>query len=373
MADGLDSLARMFADLDPDIPILLLGPPGIGKSACAVLVAQYVEKKFPMDENGFPTVPCPAKVIDLACRLPEDILGLPFREKNITFYAPPLDIAEGSKDIWGDGQFVYVFDDLPTAQMSVQTATYRLFAERRTGSVELSPNARLIATGNRREDQSGAIVLPAALRNRMLIFEIEPDLMQWTLWYMNQGYSFDIPAFLRWKPEHFSKLPKSADEKGAYATPRSWVKVAKSLETAKRYDRVLQIASAAVGEGIAVEFKAFIDVQKDLPDPDAILDNPRSAVPSLPTKVDVLIAMMSMIANRAAKARGKRSENIQEKFISALAYLTQQNREYAGVAIDAYFAGGGNVPKIALCVKAMMQKDSNIKSLMSHIQCAIQI
>ena len=73
-----------------------------------------------------------------------------------------------------------------------------------------------------------ALVEELSQGRHQLRFEIEPDLMNWTIWYGNQGYPFDIPAFLRWRPEHFSKTPKTADEKGAFATPRSWEKVAKT-------------------------------------------------------------------------------------------------------------------------------------------------
>lgn len=351
-------------------------------SALAKLTARTIEDRQPIDAELGCRQPVQTIILDLACHLPEDINGVPtFLDVagggRVTIYAPPLKLYEGSEDYLEDRPCVIVFDDISNAQMSVQTATYRAMAEHETGSVKLGKNARIIATGNRREDKSGATVLPSALRNRLLIFEVEPDLMNWTRWWKHQDLPFEIPAFLRWKPEHFSRLPDTADSKGAFATPRSWEKVGRTLDVAMRHGMVREVAAAAVGEGVSIEFKAFIDVRKELPDPEEILANPQKAVPRVPRdRPDILIAMMTMLASHAGKIKGqsKRAQTIHGEFVEAIAYISQHNKEYCGVAVDAYWSAGGAIPKMAQYIRSPEgQKNPLVKNLLQHIQCAVDI
>ena len=55
-------------------------------------------------------------------------------------------------------------DDLAAASPAVQVAAFKLVLERRSGDCVLSPDVKIVATANRRDDKSGATTLPAALR-----------------------------------------------------------------------------------------------------------------------------------------------------------------------------------------------------------------
>jgi len=358
-------LAKLIASLPPEVTILLIGPPGIGKSSLARVVSELDAKRA----NCEPF----AKVCDLACYLPEDLLGVPFKEymkingaeQSVTKHAAPSWISELSiKDRVG----MLVLDDLPAAAKSVQVAAFRITEERAAGDKKFSDNVRIICTGNRREDKSGASTLPAALRNRMVILQIDPDLEEWAEWYAGMGYPGEIVSFLHFRPAHLSKLPKEADDNGAFATPRSWEKLAKCLDGAKANDMVYDVAKGLVGEGVAVEFSAFIRTVDDLPNPKDVLRDPEGVMPKPPTEPDQLIAIVSSIAEFAAKM--KRDDKT-KLFMLALAHICQDSFEYAGTAVSTFINRGGELRDIINCIKEN-KNNPNLSKLMRHLRSALK-
>jgi hypothetical protein len=180
--------------------------------------------------------------------LPEDLLGLPWREGDATIYAPPAWLRRLSGDRQPDGSVpgvkgVLVLDDLGAASPAVQTAAFKLVLERRSGDCWLSDGVKIIATTNRKEDKSGATTLPAALRNRCCIQELDVDANDWCIWAIQNNVPGDVSAFILFKPGHLSRLPKDADKVGAFATPRTWEMVGRSLEAAKANDAVYEVAA----------------------------------------------------------------------------------------------------------------------------------
>ena len=209
----------LFTAMPNKQSILLSGPPGIGKTA----LAEAVGEQMPADANGNAPV---VEVRDLCSHLPEDLLGLPWREGDSTIYAPPAWLRRLSGERQADGSVtgvngVLVLDDLGAASPAVQTAAFKLVLERRSGDCWLSDGVKIVATTNRKEDKSGATTLPAALRNRCCIQELDVDADEWCLWAAQNGVPGDVPAFIRFKPGHLSHLPKDADKAGAFATPRT--------------------------------------------------------------------------------------------------------------------------------------------------------
>ena len=149
----------------PNIQSMLMsGPPGIGKTALAEEVGALMGPDAIIE------------VRDLCSHLPEDLLGLPWREGQATFYAPPTWLWRLSQPgVVG----VLVLDDLGAASPAVQTAAFKLVLQRQSGDCTLAPGVKIIATTNRKEDKSGATTLPAALRNRCCIVELDVDPDEW--------------------------------------------------------------------------------------------------------------------------------------------------------------------------------------------------
>lgn len=326
------------------VSVVALGPPGVGKTACGRMLGdmmtEYVRSKNP---DASPAV---VKVLDLSSMLPEDLMGLPFRDNEVTRYCPQ----SWMHALCQEGAYgVLILDDLPAAASQVQVACRQVSLERRIHEMKLSDGIFVMITGNRREDKSAASTLPAHFRNSVVLLPFQPDFEGWESWYMDQGFDPEIPAFLRYKKEHFSRLPKDADEAGAFATPRTWSLLGQLLPSVS--DTVLpDIAAGLVGNGVASEYAAFRMVKRELVSPERVLEDPKAALPDLSImkgRPDRMIAVVTGLGELVARtAKGPKAQQILTKYLEALAYVTSKEREYVSVSISTFTACKGKMPEL---------------------------
>jgi AAA domain (dynein-related subfamily) len=340
--------ANLISRLRKETSVLLLGAPGLGKSSLA-----YEIGKLDKTDNIY--------CCDLGCHLPEDLLGLPYRKDGYTTYDPPEWLNR-----FKSGPGVLIFDDLAVADQRVQTAVFRLVQERATSTFTLSKETRIIATANRREDKSGASVLPAALRNRMLILTLDADIFEWSSWARSNGVYAPLIDFLNFKPSLLSTYPKDADTIGAFATPRSWANLGKELVHIGEQSLKLssELYSGFVGSGPAGEFRTYLKVLRDFPDPRGILMDPEGKLPHPPKEPDILISLVSTLGLMAASLRSE-DPKIQFKLLKALAYVTEHNNEYSIAGISTYISNGGVHDELASSSKEL--KDPRIQKLLKHL------
>lgn len=372
--------ARLIADLPDDQTTLLLGPPGIGKTALAKHVGQLVGESYTekakqdnrlahlLNDDGVVTPQ--VEVRDLCSHLPEDLLGLPWRDNDVTHYCPQTWLARLCQP---NAVGVLVLDDIAAAAPAIQTASFQLCLERRAGDHVLSPYVKIILTANRREDKSGASTLPAALRNRCWITEVNPDVDEWCEWAGKEKLAGVVPAYMRYKPDHLSTLPKDADARGAFATPRTWHKLALGYEAAKKHDAVYDLAAGLIGEPIAVTFRAFVKLRDELPDPRKILFDPEGVLPSPPKEADRLVAVVTALAEIAAPLSAdsdKKAKEIPELFLKAVAHVSQKHREYASAGLLTYASNGGNVTGLVKAARAN-KHDPKFAPLLKHLKGAL--
>jgi hypothetical protein len=330
----------------------VFGPPGTGKTATsAVLSRQITEYMRKKDPNAAEAI---CRVLDLSSMLPEDLLGLPFRDGDTTRYCPHGWLHELTKP---DAYGVLVLDDLPAATPAMSVAARQLVLERRVHDHRINDNVLIMVTGNRREDKSAASTLPAHFRNSILLMEVNLDIDEWALWYGAQdGLNPVVPAFLRFKQEHLSKLPKDAnkDDRGAFATPRSWAM-------------------------LGAEFDIADKIRNELVDPDKVLDDPQGSLPD-PGKTlnrpDKIIAMSTSLgevaASRYKRGRGKKRDDAPLKLLKALAWSTRENREYCGTGVHTFLAtAGGDSLAALLRIARTHRTDPVVGRLLVHLKSAL--
>ncbi len=362
-------LAKM---LPPSVPLFFLGRPGIGKSAVARAIGAAVAEQA-LAANA----ECHVVRRELTGHLPEDISGIPFQKDGFAHFFPPAFLgllAKGAgkgKSKKVDPYGALVLEDITQAQRAVQCACFQLVQERSMGDVELSDNVRIILTGNRASDKAGARELPSPLRNRVMLLDLEPNVEEWMYWAASQGLPGVIGAFINYKPNFFSQLPAQADkENGQFATPRAWENLGRVYNACIEFGGggpgglgPLRTASQGLlGNGVGHEFTEFVKLQKELPDPQAVLDNPEKAMKSPPEDPDRLTALVTALGEYAA-VNQKKDKKMPLKLLLALAHVSVKSREGVAAGISVYQANGGDVTALVEQADAA-QKDPRVLTIL---------
>lgn len=267
------------------VPVFLWGPPGIGKSS---IVAQIAK-----DKN--------IAFIDLRLSLldPTDLRGIPFfNQKNDTaIWAPPAFLPGGSIK-----EGILFLDELNTAAPMVQASAYQLILDRKIGEYTLPEGWAIVAAGNRESDRGVVFRMAAPLANRFIHLEMESNLEDWISWAKKAQILQTIIAFISYRPDALFMFNAHNDSK-AFATPRTWEYVNEILASNPEEELLLPMISGAIGEELAASFLAFKEVEKNLPNIDAILDGSCNDVPTDTSALHILCTALTMRINDETRAK----------------------------------------------------------------------
>lgn len=271
--------ARQPLQLLPSV--MLWGPPGVGKSQAIRQLAKELEAR-----TGKKAV-----VTDVRLLLfnPIDLRGIPTAnaDKTLAVWLKPQ-IFQMDPD---DGIVNILFlDEISAAPQSVQAAAYQITLDRAVGEHKLPDNCIVIAAGNRTTDKSVAFKMPKALANRLMHLEVAGSFHAWKQWAIQAGIHPKVVGFLSFRQNYLMKFD-GATEELAFATPRSWEMVSNILNyVSSDLAQVHDMISGLVGIGIAVEFRNWESIYKDLPKLEDIFDG---KMPPVPKSTDALYALAS--------------------------------------------------------------------------------
>ena len=263
-------------------PVMLWGPPGVGKSQIVAQVGQ---------RHNVPVID-----IRLSQMEPSDLRGIPFREGNLVEWAIPAMLPEAQRH---GAQGVLFLDEITSAVPSVSAAAYQLILDRRLGDYSVPEGWAIFAAGNRQGDRGVTYTMPAPLANRFSHFEVDLNLDDWVAWAYQNKMDERIIGFLRFRPELLCKFDP-AHNPVAFPTPRSWEFAHRALQKFSDSPHLLlNTLQACVGSAAGVELKAFVDHLHQMPDLDAIL---RGETVKTPKEVDLQYAVASALVGRAIRA-----------------------------------------------------------------------
>ena len=267
-------------------PVMLWGPPGVGKSQ---IIAQVASRHA-----------APMIDIRLSQMEPSDLRGIPFRIDNLVEWAVPAMLP----DIARHGpEGVLFLDEITSAPPSVSAAAYQLILDRRLGAYEVPAGWAIFAAGNRQGDRGVTYTMPAPLADRFSHFEIEANLDDWVSWAYNNNIDERLIGFLRFRPERLFDFDP-AHNPVAFPSPRSWEFAHRALQKFGDSPQLLLAAlQACVGPAAGLELNAFVENLDRMPDLDAIL---RGEQADVPREVDLQYAVASALVGRAARAKGGR-------------------------------------------------------------------
>jgi len=311
-------------------PVMLWGPPGVGKSQIVVQVAERHQ--------------VPVIDIRLSQMEPSDLRGIPFRDGVQVEWAVPS-MLPNSKTHGPKG--ILFLDEITSAPPSVSAAAYQLILDRRLGNYRVPEGWAIVAAGNRQGDRGVTYAMPAPLANRFSHFEVEVNLDDWVAWAYQEGIDERVIAFLRFRPELLFDFDP-AHNPMAFPSPRSWEFTHRALQKFMDHPRLLLGSlQACVGPAAGVELNAFIASLDQMPDLDAILRGDEVLVPE---EIDLQYAVATALVGRAIRA--KERDEAQAVFGAILNYAKQFRQKEMGVMLvsDLHRAIGGDlfaVPEFA--------------------------
>jgi len=202
------------------------------------------------------------------------------------------------------------FDDAGQAMPAVQAALMQLIWGGQIGQHKINNDkvVFMLAT-NRKQDRAAVGTILKPLLGRCLIYELQPLLDDWLQWYFKQDLPAEIAGFVRFKPDMLfkddagTKDDKAREQNMENAPcPRTIHMMAKELSCKPALDTEFQTYSACAGPACAVEFMAFLDVYRSLPNIDLMLKHPEKSQDQIPhDKPSVLYALCGALAKRASK------------------------------------------------------------------------
>ncbi len=296
-----------------DLPVLLWGEPGIGKTAALTQLAEALE--------------LPLTTVIASVHEPSDFAGLPIVGDDPARQGVPMAPPDWAVRLVRAGKGLLFLDELSTAAPAVQAALLRVVLERRIGALQLPPGVRIVAAANPRSSAADGWELSAPLANRFvhLKWAHEQDVVvrglggTWpraTLPMLDPGRLAGSVEFARRavcgllaaRAALVHQLPQSETRRGgAWPSPRTWDMTLRLVAFATAADASREVLSllvrGTVGDGPGFELLASLD-RMDLPDPELLLADPTAA--RLPERGDLRQAVLDSVV-AAVKARPERA------------------------------------------------------------------
>ncbi|GAA3192966.1 AAA family ATPase [Actinocorallia longicatena] len=285
-----------------NLPVLLWGEPGIGKSAGMRQLAAGLD--------------LPLETVIASVHEPSDFAGLPIIGDDPATQGVPMAPPDWAVRLAATGRGILFFDELSSAPPAVQAALLRVVLERQVGSLTLPEGVRIVAAANPPSSAADGWHLSPPLANRFvhLYWTHDPRTVArgmsgiWPAAPVARVQEHRVPGavakargavsgFLTARPGLVHQLPGDAEARGgAWPSPRTWEMALRLLAVSYAADSSAEALSAAlvgaVGDGPGIELISYLE-NLDLPDPDRVLAHPESF--ALPKRGDRQLAFLTAI------------------------------------------------------------------------------
>ena len=286
-----------------NLPLLLVGAPGVGKSD---LVAQAAEAQGAEIIISHPAVGDPT-----------DVKGLPWlnKSKKDAKEATFLPFGDLARALNAKKKTVWFLDDLGQATPAVQAAYMQLLLARRVNEHVLPDCVTFVAATNGRSHRAGVNGILEPVKSRFAtIIEVEAHIDDWTLWAYDHGIPVELVHFLRWRSELLHKFEPTTEMKNS-PSPRTWHNVAKLYNAGVPEEIQEQVFAGAVGDAAAREWMGYLALFRECPNLDAIILDPDCA--PIPDKISILYATVSGLVRKATPDNFGRIVRYAERLLDA--------------------------------------------------------
>ncbi|HEX9063404.1 MAG TPA: hypothetical protein VF941_24800 [Clostridia bacterium] len=210
-----------------------------------------------------------------------DFMGLPERdnEKGITRYLAPqfLPTSDAVKAGLFPQRGILVFEEFNRVPKDTVSVLYPILLERKINGHVIAPGWKIGVTMIPSESDNSLNNTDDAMMDRIVPFELTPDLDEYIDFSIKNGPNEDVLLFLQMWPDMLL-VSRKQDEAGGFSkapTPRSWTKVQEIMNRIKLSGKLLEeLVSGVLGTEAASVFFSFIKEQDfKIPQTEKLLTN----------------------------------------------------------------------------------------------------
>lgn len=241
-------------------PILLMGAPGLGKTAIMRSIAEEMGVGFVS--------------YNMTHHTRQSALGLPLirkeeyagRERDVTAYTMS-EIVASIYDLMketGLKEGILFLDEINCVSEMLAPVILQLLQAKMFGRENVPEGWIIVAAGNPAEYNRSVREFDMATLDRVRLIEIEPDLPAWRIYATEAGVHGAILSYLNIHKENFYKAYITADGM-SFVTARGWEDLSDLLKTYESlgiecdYPQIIQFVRDSA---TAAEFAAFYDMYK---------------------------------------------------------------------------------------------------------------
>lgn len=283
-----------YAALVADLPFILWGPPGTGKTKFMEWLARATGRKL--------------VTIVAATRDRTDFGGWPVVVDGEVVVKPfpwAREVLEGGKRV------IFFLDELTSSPPDVRPVLLRALNERYLG--DLPFQGLPVAAANPEDQAVTGFRLDPPIANRLLHFDWEMDPYTWGRG-MREGWERIYPqylleppgevleaetararalvsAYLERNPGNLNRVPEGEEAGRAWPSYRTWDYAARFLGAALAMDLGEEVVAEGVTAAVGKDGYSFLTFlrQNDLPSPEEVLEDPGK----LPTREDSLFVVLA--------------------------------------------------------------------------------
>ena len=175
------------------------------------------------------------------------------------------------------GEGILFLDEIAQANMNVIALVAQLIGDRQMGDYKLPDGWRLILACNRVSDFAASKRLPQQVMQRLSVWDCDAEFDDWERWGTENKVHPYVMGYLSFQPQALNVFDAKVDD--AQANPRSWTYLSDVLKTGAPKDKWRALAKSFVGEGVATEFRCFIDLIDKVPNISNVLNGVETEPP----------------------------------------------------------------------------------------------
>lgn len=251
-------------------PVIMMGPPGAGKTAVVRQVA---------DELGVNFVS-----YSITHHTRQSALGLPFittREydgtsRSVSEYTMSEIVAAvfEARERSGVAEGILFLDEVNCVSETLAPAMLQFLQYKTLGMHSLPEGWVIIAAGNPPEYNRSAREFDSAMLDRLMRIDVEPDLGAWKEYALAHGVHPAVMTYLEARPENFYRMKTSACGP-VIVTPRGWEDLSRMLQAyeAEGMEVHSSLPSRYLQDGdVALDFGAYYELFRKYEDDYKVAD-----------------------------------------------------------------------------------------------------